>query len=274
MEDKTSAHQNHRETTVPQKIIPSNNKLLVAVVISVLVTAVTSGLTVYFWQKAVHEKDVQKLNKKNTSLRSKISLKGEENAIQRTTLSQDIPSITTQSIHQDQIISNLKEYVNKDYNISINYPDNWTLTAEINNDKFSGLPDQLTITLDDNIPLQKPGFKSDSSNRAVIYNDIHRRNIEKNLEEASQSLIDYTLKYIPVISYNSPKIINVSKINLNNQPAIRYIVRMEKPKEYAYSNDELYIYHIYYKNRLWSVELYGDNKTQLNQILSSFKFID
>lgn len=273
MENKSSASQNHRETTVSQDFQPNNSKLFEFVVISVLLTAVITGLSVYIWQKTVNERSVQKLNQKITTYESPNSLIGDKYTARQTTSSQEISPIPTQSTHQDQIISNLKEYVNKDFNISISYPDNWKLT-ETNNDNFSEVTDQLVITLDDNIPLQKPGFrKRDSSSRVLIYND-RRKDTLTNLDEASKSLIDYTLHYIPGISYNLPKIINISKINLSNQPAIKYIVKMENPKAYAYSNDELSIYHIYYENRLWSIELYGDNKSQLNQILSSVKFAD
>lgn len=104
--------QNPKVNEVPSQQSDSNNsRLFLVVAVSVLFTAVLAGSAVYFWQKAVNEREVSALKQKLASLEEQISAM---NKAKVTPQPQLPPSDSTE---------NWKAYQDED--VTFKYPSQW-----------------------------------------------------------------------------------------------------------------------------------------------------
>jgi len=117
MENKQPApNQSSMKTqTQPKQANSGNNKLLVTIAASILLTATVAGSVVYFWQKSVSEKEISVLRKKVVSLEKQVSTMQKERGVPLPT-----PTPATDSTSD----SDWKTYQNE--KVIFKFPPQWT----------------------------------------------------------------------------------------------------------------------------------------------------
>jgi len=79
--EQSSANQNPTRSEVQPQQTGSNQKLFVAVVISVLLTVITSSTAVYFWQKSLNKEKISSMEQKISSLEKQVSTMRKEEVV-------------------------------------------------------------------------------------------------------------------------------------------------------------------------------------------------
>lgn len=113
-------------------------------------------------------------------------------------------------------------------------------------------------------------FQGNSGNSVVVLANNTQVKLSGNLETDAESLIEFEMQYVPGTSYHSPKISNKSGLKLSGQDAMRYDLKLTKPDNIQYDTESLI--YLYYKNKLYTIYLFGNDHKTLNKILSTFKF--
>ena len=109
-------NQDRTETEVQtQQTNPNNSKLFVVIIVSILVTAVTVGSAVYFWQNSTNGKLVNNLEQRITSLEEQVSTAGKTTVAPQPSLS-PVPSPASSA----DVTANWKVYTNNE--IYFKYP--------------------------------------------------------------------------------------------------------------------------------------------------------
>jgi hypothetical protein len=158
-------------------------------------------------------------------------------------------------------LANWKTYTNNKYKFKLKYPAGWNLHSSENNDHFNFL-----------IKDEQKSGEYNYSNMLVIHNNYHIP-LKSDLHEDAEKLINWTIKYVPSISYHSPKVTSTTKTTIDKLPAIKYTIALEHPTDLLPYTDIAFIY-TYKNSELFSFELHGNNQKVMNQILSTFQFLD
>jgi hypothetical protein len=127
-----------------QQISANNSKLFNLVIISVLLTAVITGSTVYLWQKSINEKTINILEQKIISLEKQIS------TIRHNEMMPQPTSTPTKSqVQATKSIQSMKIYSNDEYRFSFGYPKDWILEKKYDGNvvSFSNIAEGHKIDL-------------------------------------------------------------------------------------------------------------------------------
>lgn len=114
--NQSSINQNLTGSEDRLKQTGQNQKLFVAVVISILLIAILTGAAVYFWQKSKKEKMVNGLEQKIAPLEKQISTMGKDKALPQLTVSP---------------VADWETYTNASAGYTISYPKGWTLEENV-----------------------------------------------------------------------------------------------------------------------------------------------
>lgn len=234
--EQLSTNQNLIETqTQPQQSSSGNNKLVVTAAASVLLTAIVSGLAVYFWQKSVNEKSINNLEQKIVSLEEQIStIKKVEISPQPTSLPVLFPTPTTETA------TNWKTHTNSDYNFIVKYPP--TLKSQV---LAAGAGTKEALQNARSFYIYDPELEETYINRYISFEVL---GIEPSYGE------EWTKTQTTVGNKTATKLINsISSSNFDV-----YLVEL---------NDDQGIIEIYVSNS-------KDKKVVVDQILSTFQLIN
>jgi len=138
-------NQQSTEISVQPQVKQNNSRLFVVIVISVLLTAVTTGSVVYFWQKSTNEEAVGSLEQKITSLEEQIS------TIDKTKVTPQQDSSPVPSSTSTTTRDYLNTYSFSDFNLSFDYPEE-TLLEKV--DRIDGFI--VTLSNGDSTMTIKP----------------------------------------------------------------------------------------------------------------------
>lgn len=129
--EQPAPNQSLMETQVqPKQASSNNNRLFVAVIIGILLTAIIAGSGVYFWQKSANEETISSMEQKIASLEEQIS------AMERMRKKEVPPQPTTSPA------AGWKEYRSTKQKYSVSYPKGWVLKENVN----SNYPGMITIS--------------------------------------------------------------------------------------------------------------------------------
>ena len=92
-----------------QKITQNNIRLFVVIAISILLTVIITGWTVYFWQKLANGKEISNLKQEIVILKNQLS---------------QVHDTATKPTQADESIVEWEKYVNPEHKISFKYPKN------------------------------------------------------------------------------------------------------------------------------------------------------
>ena len=110
--------------TQPQQVSISNSRLFVLIIISILLTAIITGLVVYFWQKSTKEKTIDNLKQKIASLEEQpLETKHEKTVTQSASLPATLPTHTPSSEINET--ADWKTF-SSDKGYQVRYPNNLT----------------------------------------------------------------------------------------------------------------------------------------------------
>jgi hypothetical protein len=165
-----------------------------------------------------------------------------------------LPSIVTSSkpITITDSTSNWKRY--NVLNFQVKIPNHWNYIDDII--QFN---DSSTLDGKSNII----GILDLSNNTSVL--------LKNNLDADAKALVDFEMNYAPGTSYHEPTLINSFSLEIDHQKAIRYDINLSNKFDELPYDKESFIY-FYYKSKLYSINMYGDDTKTMNQILSTFKF--
>ena len=138
--------QNSTQITTQQQI-NSNSRLFFIIIISVFLTAITTGSVVYFWQKSINEKIVSDLRQEIAALKNQAS---------GTEISEIAPSPTLQQPTSPARTNELRRHFSYK-NFSLDYPNDWTLLDMSINEAFP-LEERLDALTEKAIALSKNGL--------------------------------------------------------------------------------------------------------------------
>jgi len=108
--DQSTTSQNLNGSEIQPQQTGANNKLFAIVAVSILLSAVVTGSTVYFWQKSANEKVVHNLKQKVSSLQENLMM----SQVNATPQPQISPPVSTE---------NWETYRNED--VTFQYPSQW-----------------------------------------------------------------------------------------------------------------------------------------------------
>jgi len=194
--EQSSVNQNPTGSEPQLQRAGSNQKLFVAIVISVLLTAMLTGFAVYFWQKYANDKAVSSLEQKIAFLeRQKSKMKDETIIVHPTASPTLLPTPTTDPT------ANWSTYSSDKYGFKFRYPPSLLMKS-------------LTITPDQGIPIhfalgerleivvRDPKLPEEEITRNWINTEVISINGLKILKEQSQtSAIGGNPPYLTHIQY-------------------------------------------------------------------------
>lgn len=117
--------QNQMATEAKPQVNSKDNNLLVAIIISVLLTAMVVGSAVYLWQRSVNEKAKNNLKQKISSLEEQVS---KVDKIETTPLPNSSPELTPTPATNPT--ANWKTYTDTETSATFSYPQDWTVSKQ------------------------------------------------------------------------------------------------------------------------------------------------
>lgn len=116
----TTNQDTTRTEIQPRQASPTNNALFIVVVIIIFMTAMITGLAVYFWQESANHKIINNLKLEISSLKNHISTIESEKLTPKPTQSPVLPPT-------DDATVSWKIYQNDEYGYSVYHPSNWKI---------------------------------------------------------------------------------------------------------------------------------------------------
>lgn len=243
---------------------PDSNKLFIAIIISVLTTAIITGSVVYFWQKSAKERIVNDLEQKIASLRERTSMLPRVEPSPRPSKSLALSPTLTYIIPVASLTptttpsASWKMYTNTKYGYSINYPSEYRIGScrvcfDLSTADF--------ITLD---PPQKDGYGG------IMISHLRDRKSGESLEEYLEDISGVDAN--PVVQGSK------NRFKLNGYEALVTVT-----KNYGYENKNVFVTNggsvIHFRfsgvtspsNKGISLADYK-NLDIFNKILSTFRF--
>lgn len=129
--------QDAMENEVPPQRGSNNSRLFLVVAMSVLLTAVLVGSTVYFWQKSAYEKAITGLEQKISSLEGQILAINRAEITPQPTSS---PALSPTSVTDPT--ADWKTYIDTTYSFSLKYPPLWYVAK--GNEHAPSIPSSMT----------------------------------------------------------------------------------------------------------------------------------